>query len=184
MEWVVKHQATAALHKARRLGTHFIGGWVGPTFGLDRCRKFRPTGNFLYSLVSCLYFILTWFCLDYPAFWLYLQHSTQTSTPRTGFEHATPASDRPQTLALDRSAAGIGFDPRTVQPAASRYTDWAAPAPVDGYRCKKVVGSSNTLKIPLKIQSLFIIILQRSLETTRTDSDRGQNELFFNSTQW
>ena len=40
------------------------------------------------------------------------------------FEPATPASDQPQTLAFNRSATGTGrFDPRTVQPAASRYTD-------------------------------------------------------------
>ena len=45
--------------------------------------------------------------------------------PPAGFEPATPASDWPQILALDRSATGIGFDPRTVQPEASRYTDWA-----------------------------------------------------------
>jgi hypothetical protein len=25
-----------------------------------------------------------------------------------------------------------GFDPRTVQPVASRYTDWAIPAPFNG----------------------------------------------------
>ena len=45
--------------------------------------------------------------------------------PPAGFEPATPASDRPQTIALDRSATGIGsrFDPRTVQPVLSSYTD-------------------------------------------------------------
>jgi hypothetical protein len=32
----------------------------------------------------------------------------------TGFEPATQASDRPQTHALDRSAAGIGIEPQTV----------------------------------------------------------------------
>ena len=49
--------------------------------------------------------------------------------PPAGFEPAVPASDRPQTLALDRSATGIGrFDPRTVQPVTSRYTNWATPA--------------------------------------------------------
>ena len=29
--------------------------------------------------------------------------------PPAGFEPATPASDRPQTLSLDRSATGIGY---------------------------------------------------------------------------
>jgi hypothetical protein len=27
-----------------------------------------------------------------------------------------------------------GFDPRTVQPVASRYTDWAIPAPMEGMK--------------------------------------------------
>jgi hypothetical protein len=49
--------------------------------------------------------------------------------PPVGFEPAIPASERPQTHALDRTATGIGrFDPRTVQPVASRYTDWAVAA--------------------------------------------------------
>jgi hypothetical protein len=42
--------------------------------------------------------------------------------PPVGFEPIIPASERPQTRALDRAATGIGFDPRTVQPVASRYT--------------------------------------------------------------
>jgi hypothetical protein len=31
--------ALAALHPGKRPGTHFIGGWVGPTAGLDGCGK-------------------------------------------------------------------------------------------------------------------------------------------------
>jgi hypothetical protein len=58
------------------------------------------------------------------AFCLYLQHTTQTPMLPAGFKPTTPASDRPQTHAFDRSATGIGFDPRTFQPAASRYTDY------------------------------------------------------------
>ena len=37
------------------------------------------------------------------------QHSQQTSMPPAGFEPAIPAGDRLQTLALDRSASGIGW---------------------------------------------------------------------------
>ena len=37
-------------------------------------------------------------------------HNRQTSMPPAGFEPAIPASDRPQTLALDRSATGIDSD--------------------------------------------------------------------------
>jgi hypothetical protein len=48
--------------------------------------------------------------------------------PQAGFERTIPASDRPQTLPLVPSATGIGgFDPRTVQPVASRYTDYGIP---------------------------------------------------------
>ena len=31
--------APAALPPGRRYGTHFIGGWVSPKTGLDRCGK-------------------------------------------------------------------------------------------------------------------------------------------------
>jgi hypothetical protein len=34
--------ARAALPPGKRTGTHFIGGWVGPSAGLDGCRKSRP----------------------------------------------------------------------------------------------------------------------------------------------
>ena len=45
-------------------------------------------------------------CIPCPHFTISLQHTTQTSMPPTGFEPAIPPSDRPQTLALDRSATG------------------------------------------------------------------------------
>ena len=52
--------------------------------------------------------------------------------PPAGFEPSIPASYRPQTVALDRSATGISrFDPRTVLPVASRYTGWAIAATCD-----------------------------------------------------
>jgi hypothetical protein len=34
--------------------------------------------------------------------------------PPAGFEHAIPASERPQTHALDRAATGIGYDSNKV----------------------------------------------------------------------
>ena len=55
-------------------------------------------------------------------------YKIQTFMPLAGFEPAVPASDRPQTVALDRSATGIGrFDPRTVHPVASCCTNSAIP---------------------------------------------------------
>jgi hypothetical protein len=50
--------------------------------------------------------------------------------PPIGFEPATPTSDRPQILALDRSATGVArFKPRTVQPVATSCTHYANSAP-------------------------------------------------------
>ena len=46
-----------------------------------------------------------------------VQHTTQTSMLPKGFEPATPASDQPQTLALNRSATGIGG----IKPVAFRF---------------------------------------------------------------
>jgi hypothetical protein len=74
-----------------------------------------------------LYFIRTSFfvliVMHFPSFFL-LKTPTETPMYPAEFEHATPANDLPQTLALDRSAIGIGrFDPWTVQPVAFRYTD-------------------------------------------------------------
>jgi hypothetical protein len=34
----------AALLPRKRLGIHFIVGWVGPRAGLDGCEKFSPPG--------------------------------------------------------------------------------------------------------------------------------------------
>jgi len=42
------------------------------------------------------------------------QHSQQTSMPEAGFELAIPASERPQTHALDREATRIGSESITV----------------------------------------------------------------------
>ena len=56
---------------------------------------------FICSSVSCLYWLLPYvlYCTT---------HTTQTSMSPAGFEPAIPVSDRPQTLALDRSATEIG----------------------------------------------------------------------------
>ena len=41
-----ERHAPAALYPRERPGTHYTGGWVGPTAGLDRCGKSRPTPGF------------------------------------------------------------------------------------------------------------------------------------------
>ena len=58
-------------------------------------------GFFLNSLELFVLHPYLFLRLDCPVFCrFYLQHTTQTPMPVTGFEPVTPASDRPQTLAL------------------------------------------------------------------------------------
>jgi len=40
-----KHHAPAALPQGNRPGTHCVGGWVGPTAGLDEFGKSRLHRN-------------------------------------------------------------------------------------------------------------------------------------------
>ena len=77
----------------------------------------------LYSVLHPHLFLF----LECPLFCLYLRHTKQISMPPAGFEPAIPASALPQTLTLYRSATAIRFNPRTFEPAASCYTDWAIP---------------------------------------------------------
>ena len=113
--------ASAALPPGKTLGTHLTPGLVG-----KGGKNLSPTGIFflLRFLAPCLYFIGTYlFFLIVLHFYLCLKHNTNIHAP-AGSQSATIASDRPQTLALDRSATGIGrFDSRTVQPVAICYTD-------------------------------------------------------------
>jgi hypothetical protein len=51
--WVVS-ATTWLLHPQKRLGTHCIGGWVGPRAGLDRCRNHRPHWDLIPGLSSPL----------------------------------------------------------------------------------------------------------------------------------
>jgi hypothetical protein len=60
---------------------------------------------FLFSVLYLYFFFLIVLVLPFV---LTVQHTTQTSVPRAGFVPATPVSDRPQTLALDRTATIFG----------------------------------------------------------------------------
>ena len=97
-----------------------LGGWAGRRTSMDRCGKFRPHWDFFF-VVLCTSSAL-FLCPDCPgcAFCPYCAtHTTQTSMTLAGFEPATPASDRPQTLALNRSATGIGGIRSPNRPARS-----------------------------------------------------------------
>jgi hypothetical protein len=90
-------------------------------------------GIFFILLYSVLHLYL-FLCLDCPAFYLFVftYITRQASTPTAVFEHATPASDRLQTLALrplghwdrhrtryrcNQAASGLRLDPMvTGQP--------------------------------------------------------------------
>jgi hypothetical protein len=41
-----QRHAPAALLPGKRLGTHCVGGWVGPRASLHECRKSRPAPGF------------------------------------------------------------------------------------------------------------------------------------------
>ena len=60
----------------------------------------------LYFIRTCVFVLI----VLHFAFCLYSHHTTQTSMIPERFEPSTPASDRPQTLDLDRSATGISRD--------------------------------------------------------------------------
>jgi hypothetical protein len=99
---------------------------VGGRAGVDESRKSLSHRFFVFVLFSVLH-LYYFFVLIVLAvtFVLTVHHTTQTSLPPVGFESATPARDRPETLALDLSATGIGkgIDPRISQPVTSRYID-------------------------------------------------------------
>ena len=74
--------------------------------------SFYPTGIFCscfwFSFFRCLYSPFYTFMSSVLTSLTPLQHTTQSFMPPDRFEPATPASDRPKSLALDGSATGTG----------------------------------------------------------------------------
>ena len=110
MGWVVKAAQAWCLGRfTPGKGTHYplcrrLGGPQGQS---GRVRKISPlTVFFLRSEFRQCFFCLD--CLAFSLLCFTVQHTTQTSMLLAGFEPAIPATDRPQTLALDRSVTGIG----------------------------------------------------------------------------
>ena len=52
MEVGGQRHAPAALPAGKRLGTHCVGGWVGPRAGLDGCGKSRLPPGFDHQTVQ------------------------------------------------------------------------------------------------------------------------------------
>jgi hypothetical protein len=81
---------------------------VHPRAVLDGCRKSRHHRDFFFCSLFVLYphfFVLTVLASSFCPYCT--THTIQTSMPPAGFERTISASQRPQTLALDRSATGI-----------------------------------------------------------------------------
>ena len=101
---------------------------------MTRCKRLEWTRRLVWTGVENVVrtFSLSFFCafsilvsLSCLSWFVPLSlHTIQTSMLPAGFKPAIPSSDRPQTLALDRSATG------TVQPVASYNTDYTIPAHV------------------------------------------------------
>ena len=80
----------------------------GPQDQSGGVRKTLPPPGFFCIVLYCVVFHQYLFlCHNFLVFCLLSLLTTQTSMTLRGFEPATAASDRPQTLALDRSATGI-----------------------------------------------------------------------------
>ena len=83
------------------VGRTHLDEWLARRWDLYRTRHNN------HKKQTSMHFIPACFCImvvPHFVFCFSLQHTTQTSVPLARFEPATPASDRPQALALDRSA--------------------------------------------------------------------------------
>ena len=95
-----QRHAPAALCPRERPGTRCTGGWVGHRAGLDRCGKSRPQPGFDPRPL---------FTSGKNPVPIVQEAGWATGPVWTGAENLVPS----------------GFDPRTVQPVASRYTVYA-----------------------------------------------------------
>ena len=123
--WLFNATPRPLYRPRRRPSTHCTGGWVGHRSGLDGRRKSRLQRDFCFFSVLYLYF----FVLALPFVLTDNTHNTNIHVPgeiqTCKRSMRSAAYPRLRTLGLwDRQ----GFDPRTVQPVASLYTDWVISA--------------------------------------------------------
>jgi hypothetical protein len=109
------------------------------------------------SWMSCILF-----------FSLLTTHDTNMYSP-AGLKPTTQASNRPQTITLDRSATGIGSVKQwTVQSIASHYTNCATLAP------DIMLGKRNRLSVPryirLKVTRYMCIKIQMIKHSYTSDN--------------
>ena len=121
--------ALAALPSGNNLGTHCIGGWVGPRAGLNTCKIPQPYRDFFLFFVLHLYYF---FCPDFPGCLLSFlsllcnSHNTNIHAPG-GIRTRNPSKQS----AADPHLGPLGhWDsiPGPPKPVASRYKGYAIPA--------------------------------------------------------
>ena len=110
-----QRHSLASLPQGTRLDALCIGDWVGPRPVWTGAENFAPISicfipSHVLSLSTFIRILFLYlFCPGF-CFCLYCTiYTTQTSMPTAGFEPAIPASEWPQTLAIDCSTTGIGF---------------------------------------------------------------------------
>jgi hypothetical protein len=103
-----------------RPGTHCTGGWVGPQGRSGRVWKISPTPGFFFLLNSSPRYIRS--LSDR------LLHNVASQT-LDSTRNTVLVSAHFHSFHCPVSLWVNWFDPRAVQPAASRYTDWAIPVP-------------------------------------------------------
>jgi hypothetical protein len=153
-----------------------LGGHQGRS---GRVRKISPPPGFffLYLFVSCASLFWYWtfngrFIVSYCMLWIFstgkIRRLRSGTNPRSWVPEASMQTTRPPKSL---------FDPRTVQPVASRYTDWAIPAPTFTERFKfnkhkrlftsRSRHSYKLLRISLILDETFVFSLSYNVACPR-----------------
>ena len=124
LDGVVVNATPWALYPQERPGTHCTGGWVGPRAVLERCGKFRPPPpGFDPRTVQPVGSRYTDWAI--PVLPVGFTPGKQT---RYQLYRRLSGSHRRSVKGPENLAPQPVFEPQTVQPMASRYTDWTIPA--------------------------------------------------------
>jgi len=143
-KWLIKFSegVTPARYPKEVLGTHCTGDWVGPQCRSGQVREISHTTEFDPRTVQPVASRYTdWATRPTGAIWLHKTSGLYTKWLIKFSEGVTPACYPKEILGTHCTGDWVGpqfrsgqvreishtteFDPRTVQPVASRYTDWA-----------------------------------------------------------